>query len=133
MSDDYEQLGKDDGACRIMVHKIVRTFLKREEKNDRANVRKIGRLLNRLRELGPDAVNNTEQFRREGKFSSGLADGSSFAVFAVKAHQIRVYGGFRHWRGKQTFFCVDAVRKKKDKADMAKLNSAANALGVIHD
>lgn len=75
---------------------------------------------------------NSEQFRREGKFGTGQADGSEVAVYAIKAHQLRVYGGFKRIRGEDVFFCVEAAKKKRNKADQAQLKRVAEKLGEIN-
>jgi hypothetical protein len=130
---DYEELDgvQTDGERALMVHKDVSSFLEGEKRNSRRHVVKIYQILKRLKDNGQRAVNNTEQFVREGSFPSGIAGGSDEVVYAVKAFQLRVYGGFRRLKGKSIFFCIEAAKKKKDKADREQLKRVARKLGRI--
>ena len=123
------QLFKDGADTLVLLSDDVLAFLGAEKRNDKQHVNKIGQILGKLAEFGLQFVNNTEQFRREGKFSTGGKESKEIAVYAVKAHQIRVYGGFLNLNGRRTFLGVEAARKRKNKADQAQLKRVAVALG----
>jgi hypothetical protein len=124
----FEQL-EGGSECTVLVKTDVSGFLKQEERNDRSNVRALLRILKRLSEFGVTQMRNTEQFRDEGKFPSGRAGGAEVKVFAVKAHQLRLYGGFVAVGGKTVFLCIEGTRKKRDRADQDQLMRVARALG----
>lgn len=139
MLDGYELLKAPEGedehvdACAVYVAHDVTAFLDRESKNDRANVRQIGRILHRMRQYGPSSIKNTEQFRHEAKLSTKSRSGEKVAVYAVKAHQLRVYGGTVRVKGETVFVCVESARKKTDKADQTQLKRVAEILGKLGD
>lgn len=128
MSDSYEKF-EDGDACIILVSTSVLAFLAEENVNDRQHVLKVAQILRRLAAFGPINMNNTEQFRNEGKFPSGKSSGGSVSVYVVKAHQLRVYGGFARLGDKSAFFCVEGARKRKPKADPDQLKRVAKSLG----
>lgn len=133
MIDGYEKHEADGEVCCVWLANEVVAFLETEAVNDRSNVRHIGRILTKVAVLGQTKLGSVEQFRHEGKFSGGIAGGQREAVFAVKAHQLRVYGGFLSIRGTPCFFGIEATRKRRDKADNAQLVRVANALGSIRN
>lgn len=128
MIEGFEQLEGGD-ACTVLVKAEVGEFLEAEDKNDRKNVRALLRVLRRLSEFGVTQMRNTEQFKDEGKFASGKPGVGDAKVFAVKAHQLRVYGGFVTVGGKTVFLCIEGTRKKRDRADQDQLKRVARALG----
>lgn len=110
----------------------VRALLDEVASTKEKDVNKVVLVLRRLADLGHKGVNNTEFFRHEGKFKTGLSRPDRVAVYAVKSHQVRIYGGFATIDGCSTFVCVEAAVKKKDKADPAQLVRVARRLGEIN-
>lgn len=73
-----------------------------------------------------------EKFKKQGSFRT--SKGVTVAVWEFKAWQWRVYGGIFSVVGKRTFVGVEVdADKKKDKADRAKLLSAAEILAGLTD
>jgi len=54
-------------------------------------------------------------------------------VYAVKADQVRVYGGIISAANGSNFLFVEAAVKKKGKADQALLKRVAKSLGEKND
>jgi len=88
----------------------------------------MDRLMKHLANNGPEAFNPT-QYKHEGRFPSGRPGGGVVAVFALKAYQLRFYGGFVNLGGKRCFVVEDGDIKKKDKADQSLLVAVAKKLG----
>ena len=131
------QLIIEGEECRIRAGQVVHDSLedhKRSGKKAAKDVLKIWAILKRLGDYGHGRLNNTEQFKREGKFASGGKQGGEVAVYAVKAFQLRVYGGFVKGRSNTpTFVCVECAVKKRDRADQAQLMRVARVLGEINE
>ena len=70
------------------------------------------------------------QFKSEGRFSIGDKKGTKTQVFAFKAYQLRVYGGFIPRTGGFACTGIDTA-KKKYAADNNKLITSAKILGRI--
>ena len=127
MIEGFEELeGTGEGRVRVLVSQEVTKFLNHHNSNRRQHVKRIGRILDRLREFGKDRLNNTQQFRMEGRYG-----GHRSAVYAVKAYQLRVYGGFLKLGGVPTFVCIEAAEKKRDKPDKSQLTRVAKKIGEI--
>lgn len=130
MAEGYFDLDEDEGACRILISPEVDQFLRSAPSNDRRHARKALQILKRLKTHGQEAINNTEQFKLEGRYPTGRGQPKQQAVWVVKAYQIRIYGGFGTQGTTPVFFCVEATKKKKDKADKRQLERVARAVGV---
>jgi hypothetical protein len=115
----------------VWVSETVIEFLEKHNSNRRKDVMKIGQILTRISEYGLQSINNTEQLRREGKYPDGCGGSSSVSVYAIKAHQLRVYGGLVKRGQKSDFYCIEAKQKKKDKADRNQLLRVAKSLGEL--
>ena len=129
MIEGFEEFGGDgERLVRILVSQEVDKFLRRHNGSSRKrkHILRIGRILGRLREFGRDHLNNTEQFRMEGRYGKHKC-----AVFAVKAYQLRVYGGFLMLGGISTFVCIEGTEKKRDKPDKSQLKRVARKIGEI--
>lgn len=110
-------------ADEVMQHlKVIRE----KHKKHFFNAREI---LEKLMDVGLEGVNNTEQFTFEGRFPDGTPNGSRVAIYAVKAYQLRIYGGFRIVEGEESFVCIESVIKKANKADQKQLKRVAKKLG----
>lgn len=70
-----------------------------------------------------------EQFRFEGRFPSGLPDGSEIGVYVFKAFQERIYGTVLEIDGHETFVGVAHEQKKRDRANQATLKKVARIIG----
>lgn len=129
MIDGYEQLSKGD-ECVVMISGGALQFLEKYGKSKNKDVRKAIQILGKLAKFGRDGVDNTEQFRREGRFPSGAKGGVPVAVYAVKAFQLRLYGGFVTATGNRYFLVVEAAEKKKHRADQKLLARVGKELGA---
>lgn len=109
----------------ILVAREVAEFLAAEKENDAGHVLRVGEILRRLAEDGQQATSSKQHFRMEERFP---VTGKDVAVFAVKAYQLRVYGGFATVGGRSCFVCVKAVRKRDTKADRSLLKRSAVVL-----
>ena len=127
MIDGYESI-YDGECCRILGSDAVRSHWVEysAQRAGKKSVMKVGMILRKLADFGPQLLRNKEQFRHEGAFSYGRGQ---VAVYAVKDFQLRVYGGFVHVEGKSTFLCVESVAKKSDKASKDLLARVGRALG----
>lgn len=131
LADSYEVM-IDGPECQIWWSPDLRDALAAyAEKSSAAkkDVKKIGHILKVLADLGSARLQNKTQFRHEYNISVGQF--GRVAVFAVKSHQLRVYGGFAQYNGRKSFMCVEMAEKKKDKADPAQLKRVAAALGEV--
>ena len=86
MIEGFEECeGSKEGLVLVLVSQEVSKFLNRHNSDRRQHVLRIGRISKRLYEFGKDGLNNTEQFRMEGRYG-----GRRIPVYAVKAYQLRV-------------------------------------------
>lgn len=136
--DGYERYEEsdDEGAFFVYFSDQVIQFLKAEGKagkRNRKSVIKVFAIIGNIRREGLRGLSNTMQFNDEGKHPSGRAKGGDQKVYAVKADQVRVYGGILSVNGSSNFLFVEAAVKKKNKADPALLRKVAKALGEKHD
>ncbi len=131
MLEGYEELdGSNPAQVRVFASPETNRFLEDCDRNSRQHVTKILRILGWLRDRGRNQLQNTEQFRFEGRYRYG---GRDIAVFAVKAYQLRVYGGFVDFDNGQAFVCIDGIKKKKNKPNPNVLKRVAKKLGEIND
>lgn len=121
MPDKYQKLAAGP-YCEVTISSKALRDLKKAPGKDRARALQI---LNHLSEHGPDDLNNT-QFKSEGRKKRG--DGSSVMVYAVKAYQVRIYGGWLPGPPPE-FRCPEATIKKSQKADQEQLKRVASKLG----
>ncbi|MEW2917242.1 hypothetical protein AB1A64_09220 [Ruegeria sp. ANG10] len=128
--DGFESFGSGS-FCPVLVAPSVTEFLVKENKSDRRHVAKIGQILEKLSVYGPLHLNNTEQFKHEGKFPTGNVRGGDVSVYVVKAFQLRVYGGLVRRNGKSMFVCIEAAKKKKNRADQQQLKRVARIIGEL--
>lgn len=134
----YEEHATDApaGQLRIFVAAEVVAFLRveaRDGNRNRKHVAKVDQILRRLRRDGLQGVNNTEQFKPEGKFPSGRKGGGDVTVYVAKSDQVRVYGGLIKTKNGTVFLFREATAKKDNKADQALLKRVAKALGEKSD
>jgi hypothetical protein len=119
----------DHGA--VLLSEEAAEFLEEEVQNDRQHVKQLDRILRRLCDFGQANLNKTEQFRKEDSFPSGVKGKPDIAVYAVKAHQLRLYGGFLTIGNTRAFVCVEGVRKRNNRADQEQLRRVARRLGEL--
>lgn len=73
---------------------------------------------------------NDEKFKKEGNFRDGR--GSQVAIYAFKAWKWRMYGALMTVAQRRCFVGVTVdPEKKRNKADRAKLESAAKAIAEL--
>lgn len=128
MLEGFEQLTKDQ-EIDVWISPKVGDFLNSYREPNGKDVRKVLQILRKLGQFGTKMVGGTEFFKHEGKFKTGRKDGSSLAVYAVKSFQLRLYGGFLTIGGRHCFLAIEAVQKKRNKADRTVLERVAAALG----
>lgn len=113
--------------CDVLMEKKVR---KQYDKLKRKQPRDFGRAHRSMRNLaqfGLEGLPN-EQFRWEGRFSSGVRGLASIHVGVIKGWQARFYGGNCQIDGRPAFVLVEFDRKQQDRADQNLLRSAARKL-----
>lgn len=136
MIEGYGEIARGD-CCLVLGSSAVRDLLQEHQRlsaKARKDVHKVGLILRRLAEYGYENLQNTEQFKRQGKFPTGMRRGGEVAVYAVKSFQLRVYGGFiKVTEGTSMFACVEGAVKKRDSADQSQLLRVAKVLGEIND
>lgn len=128
MLEGYEQVC-DGVACLVLGSRDVKSGLEGLAAHKGKDVRKVGQILKRIADFGTHHLQNKEQLRLEGRFPNGKKDGGRVAVWAVKSHQVRVYGGTVNIKGRAVFLCVEHAQKKTDKADQKQLERVARVLG----
>lgn len=127
MSGEYVTLGR--GAyCEIRSRWVVRQQVSKGKDEDIARIQAI---LETLMEEGFDDL-PPQAFKREGRFPSGKVGVPDQVVYAVKAFNVRIYGGFVDVGGRR-FFCVEGAIKKTDAADRNRLKRVAKALGGLNE
>lgn len=113
--------------CSVFWTHTVEKELKRLGKDP--NKRKeITRCENHMRKFAEDGRSylNDQKFKNEGHFSVGYQGGGRVAIYAFKAYQLRIYGGYVHG----DFVCTDVdPAKKQNKANRSLLARAAQRLG----
>jgi hypothetical protein len=121
----------DGPAVKVIGSQQVKEFLDEERNRGvKKNVESLGVVLKRIADLGvQDVARNKEKLRHEGRFSSGNPSLSDIPVYAVKAFNLRIYGGLAQVDGKPHFVCLEAAKKKKDKANSEQLKRVAKAVG----
>lgn len=124
----------DDDELPVFVSKDVQKFLTKEHKGaNEKHVRKIHATLKNIRRNGLQGIEDSTLFKKEGRYKSGQPGMADIAVYAVKAWQIRVYGGIITRTGTSVFMLPEATIKKDDKADMAQLLRVARKLGEYNE
>jgi hypothetical protein len=134
--DGYRPHGKRDNtdAFHLLLSEEVIAFLGAESGGgNRQHVKKVGHTLELIKRNGLQGVQNNTLFVYEGKFSSGKPGTADLSVYAVKAHQVRVYGGLIRVRGESVFLCPEATIKKRDKANQEQLERVARTLGSYYE
>lgn len=115
--------------CDVWMVASVTKAIRKAPADDRARMKK---LIGHLAQYGQEDFNKT-QFRHEGKYATGNPGEAKKAVYAFKAYQLRVYGGYCRMNGETTFVCTHGVIKKDDGADQALLRGVARKLGEYDD
>jgi hypothetical protein len=87
----------------------------------------MGKIFGHLCENGPDDLNE-EQFKSEGRFSTGGPQSKKIMVYVGKSYQLRVYGCWNDEPSRR-FECPEAVIKKKNRADQEVLQRVAHNFG----
>jgi len=114
--------------CTILfMPRVCKGLEKKADAQDEARIRS---LMRRYATTTKDVLIDT-QFRFEGRFKSGRPDVRKIAIYAFKAHQLRVYGGFVP--ATKFFLCGEIDVKKQNAADMTKLESTANTIAQYVD
>lgn len=136
--DGYEKYaeGDADGVFTVYFSDEVIKFLRKEGKPGTRNTRSVKKalaIIENIRRNGLRGLSNTEQFNDEGRHPTGRAKGGDQKVYAVKADQVRVYGGIISVADGSNIFFVEAAVKKKSKADQVLLQRVAKALGEVND
>jgi len=124
---EYEELVRGSD-CAIFVSKSAAKVVSDAKAKEKARSFEI---LKELSNCGTDNL-HSQQLKFEGRYKSGTKGGKKIAVYAVKANQLRIYGGFVEMNGRK-FFCVEAAIKKKDKADLSQLQKVAKKLGELNE
>lgn len=117
----------------VLVADDVGVFLSSYSRSKPEHVRRALQILRKLASYGLNHMRDTTSFVREGSFSTGRKDGGKAVVYAVKAFQLRIYGGFVTKGNQSCFLAVEAAQKKRDKADRAQLERVAKLLGANDD
>ena len=124
----------DTDDLHVLLSNKVIEFLKKEGAGgNRSHVRKVATTLDNIRRNGLPGVSNNTLFVREGKFPSGRPGIADIVVYAVKSHQLRVYGGIVRVNNESVFLFPEGAVKKRDLADRAQLERVARLLGEHHE
>ena len=123
MSDSFQKVAEGE-YCEVWLHKNVVKVIRDAPAGDRA---RAGSILERLAESGPDNLHD-KQFKFEGRYS---VDHRRIAVYAVKAYQLRVLGGWEEGPSRK-FVCPEATIKQQKKADRNQLERVAIKVGEYH-
>jgi len=84
--------------------------------------------MKRFAARGPEVLIET-QFKFQERLTTGGQAGAKVAIYAFKAYQLRVYGGYVPGKGDE-FVCTEIeVTKKQDEADRKVLERSARYLG----
>ena len=125
MLEGYE-LGWKGRHCEVWLSKKALDQLERLKFNAR-DTAAADLIAKELAENGGDNLNEYK-FKSEGKFASGSKVGGKINVWVIKAHQLRMYGGFITMSGRK-FLCVEVAKKKQNKADQKQLKRVAKKIG----
>jgi hypothetical protein len=123
----YRRLGSG-GHCEIWAAPSIPESIATADDEDRARAKTI---LKHIMEKGHDGLPKT-QFPLEGRFSSGVAGVPEQAVYAVKAYNVRVYGGYVGSKPRR-FVCVEGAIKKRNPANQSQLKRIAKVLGALNN
>ena len=99
---------------------------------DANDIRRAHNILERIAN-GEETVLPPQHWKQEGRYSSGKPKIPKIAVYAVKAFNLRIYGGFIGSGSQAKFLCVEVAKKKNDKADRDQLERVAKRLGEYHE
>lgn len=114
----------DGDHCSVWMTPKVRKAFGKAEARFRARCEK---LMKRFAARGPEVLIET-QFKFQERLTTGGQKGAKVAIYAFKAYQLRVYGGYVP--GKVEFVCTEIeVTKKQDEADRKVLERSARHLG----
>lgn len=121
----------EGGVCDVLLSPTATDYLAvwGKDANRRKHGKSLLRVLKKVREWGINGVNNTEQLRNEGKYPLGIAGKGSVTVYAVKAYQLRLYGGVWSENGRSAFVIVDGAIKKKDRTEKSFFEAIAKKVG----
>lgn len=123
LREGYERVA--EGAyCEVWLSKKAIKVLRKAPPKDRA---RMGKIFGHLCENGPDDLNE-EQFKSEGRFSTGGPQSKKIMVYVGKSYQLRVYGCWNDELPRR-FECPEAVIKKKNRADQEVLQRVAHNFG----
>lgn len=125
--DDYVEVhaGK---YCTIWISPKAIREIKKATAGDRARTK---RYLIEFAENGQENLNE-QQVKNEGRYPSGGKNSRLVQVFAFKGAQLRIYCGTVEKNGKQ-LLCVEATKKKQNKANLAQLQRIAKKVGKIQN
>ena len=123
LKDGYKKVANGP-YCEIwMSNDALKIYLKAPA-SDRARAERI---METLCNEGPQDLIKT-QFNSEGRHPTGGKNSKELAVFAIKSHQLRVYGGWV--KGVPLVFeCPETTIKKQRTANQAQLKRVAKKIG----
>ncbi len=125
--DDYEEI-HNGKYCSIWISPKAIREIKKATASDRARTQKY---LIEFAENGQENLNE-KQVKIEGRYPSGGKNSKSVQVFAFKGNQLRIYCGTIEKNGKR-LLCIEATKKKQNKADLAQLQRIAKKVGKIQN
>lgn len=112
--------------CSVWMTPKVRKAFGKAEARFRA---RCERVMQRFAEKGPGAFVDDTKFKFQERLSTGGQQGAKVAIYAFKAYQLRVYGGYVPGRGGE-FVCTEIeLTKKQDEVARKVLERAARRLG----
>lgn len=114
--------------CEIWARDDLQQDIAAGNRDDKARVKVI---LEHVKDRGHEDL-PSESFVREGRFPSGIPGVADQTVYAVKAFQIRLYGGYIG-KNPRRFVCVEGAIKKKNSADQRQLKRVAKTLGMLNE
>lgn len=130
--DGYLRHGKreEHDDLHVFVSTEVQRFLQQELKGaNKKHAMKIHATLGSIRRNGLHDLDDATLFKNEGRYKAGQPGMANIAVYALKAWQLRVYGGIITHSGASVFMLPEATIKKDRKADMGQLLRVAKKLG----
>ena len=118
------------GSCSVWFSDQALKQLTRA-KFDAKDIRRADNILKKVSDGEEDLP--PQQWKHEGWFRSGKPNVAKVAVYAVKAYQLRIYGGFISDNKGRKFLCIEVAKKKEDRADANQLDRVASKLGEYHE
>ena len=128
MLDGYEK-GWSGQHCEIWLSEKAVSQLK-DLKFSAKDLARAKFIAEELAENGGENLNDLK-FKSEGKFPTGRPNGAKTTIWVIKAHQLRMYGGFVNLNGKK-FLCVEVAKKQQNKADQKQLKRIGKKLGDLN-